>query len=49
LKKFFANGLVAFSCGKDPVRVRFLVPAIISDQDIKLALELIEKTILEGV
>ncbi len=49
LKKLFNNGLISFSCGKDPVRARFLVPAIIQDQDIDLALQLIEKTILEGV
>lgn len=49
IKKFFANGLIGFSCGKDPVRIRFLVPAIISDQHIDLALALVEKSILEGV
>ena len=49
IKKFFANGLIGFSCGKDPVRIRFLVPAIITDQQIDLALELVEKSILEGV
>jgi 4-aminobutyrate aminotransferase-like enzyme len=49
IKKLFKNGLIAFSCGKDPVRIRFLVPAIIQDQDIDLALEIVEKTILEGI
>ena len=49
IKKLFNNGLIAFSCGKDPVRIRFLVPAIIQDQDIDLALQIIEKTILEGL
>lgn len=49
LKKLFHNGVIAFPCGKDPVRARFLVPAIIQDQDIDLALQIIEKTILEGV
>lgn len=49
IKKLFNNGLIAFSCGKDPVRIRFLVPAIISNQEINLALNLIEKTILESV
>ncbi|MBL7669139.1 MAG: aminotransferase class III-fold pyridoxal phosphate-dependent enzyme [Bdellovibrionaceae bacterium] len=49
LKKLFNNGLIAFGCGKDPVRVRFLVPAIIQDRDIEIALSLIEKTILEGL
>lgn len=49
IKKLFNNGLIAFSCGKDPVRIRFLVPAIISDQEIDLALSIVEKTVLEGL
>lgn len=49
LKKLFAQGIVAFSCGKDPVRVRFLVPAIIKDEDIMVAKNLIEKCVKEGV
>ncbi|MNJ93511.1 Acetylornithine aminotransferase [compost metagenome] len=49
LNKLYANGVIAFPCGKDPVRARFLVPAIIQDQDIDVALQVIEKTLLEGV
>lgn len=50
LKKLFANGVIAFSCGKAPaVRARFLVPACIRDEDIDAALKIIEKTIQEGV
>lgn len=49
IKKLFNNGLIAFSCGKDPVRIRFLIPAIIENQDIDLALQIVEKTILEGI
>lgn len=49
IKKLFKNGLIAFSCGKDPVRIRFLVPAIIQDQEIDLALQVLEKTMLEGI
>ncbi|MBK9322137.1 MAG: aminotransferase class III-fold pyridoxal phosphate-dependent enzyme [Bdellovibrionaceae bacterium] len=48
-KKLFSNGLICFTCGKDPVRIRFLVPATIQDQEIDLAIEIVEKTILEGV
>jgi 4-aminobutyrate aminotransferase-like enzyme len=48
LKRLFQNGIVAFNCGKDPVRVRFLIPAVIQDQDIELAKKIIEKSILEG-
>lgn len=49
LKKLFENGVIAFPCGKGPIRARFLVPAIISNSEIDLALQIIEKTILEGV
>lgn len=49
IKKLFNNGLIAFSCGKDPVRIRFLVPAIIENQDIDLAIQIVEKSILEGI
>jgi len=48
LKRMFQNGLIAFNCGKDPIRVRFLVPAIIQDADIEVAKTIIEKSILEG-
>jgi len=48
-KKLFNNGLIGFTCGKDPVRIRFLVPAIIQDEEIDLAIKIVEKTILEGV
>lgn len=47
LKRFFNNGLVAFNCGKDPIRIRFLVPAIISDKEIKEACDIVEKSLLE--
>ncbi|HPI39992.1 MAG TPA: aminotransferase class III-fold pyridoxal phosphate-dependent enzyme [Pseudobdellovibrionaceae bacterium] len=49
LKKLFTNGIVGFSCGKIPLRCRFLVPAIIKDHEIETALSVVEKTILEGV
>ncbi len=49
IKKLFINGMIAFSCGKDPVRIRFLVPAIIENKEIDLALQILEKTILEGI
>lgn len=49
IKKLFKNGIIAFSCGKDPVRIRFLVPAVIQDADIDLALNVIEKTVQEGL
>lgn len=48
LTRMFNNGVIAFPCGKDPIRVRFLVPAIIEDKDIAVAKAVIEKSILEG-
>ncbi|MBX2987969.1 MAG: aminotransferase class III-fold pyridoxal phosphate-dependent enzyme [Bdellovibrionaceae bacterium] len=48
MKKLYHNGVIAFGCGKGPFRVRFLIPACIEDQDIDVALSIIEKTIQEG-
>lgn len=48
LKRLFENGMVAFNCGKDPVRIRFLIPAIIKDEDIEVARTIIEKSLLQG-
>lgn len=49
LKNLFKKGLIAFACGKDPVRIRFLVPAIIEDNEIEMAVKMLEEAILEGV
>ncbi len=48
-RNLFAKGMIVFSCGKDPVRIRFLIPAIIEDKDIEVAKKLLESAILEGV
>lgn len=47
LQVLYKNGMIAFSCGRDPYRLRFLVPAVITSQDIALAGTIIEKSILE--
>jgi len=49
LKKLFSMGLIAFACGKDPVRIRFLIPAIIEDHEIEMAGKILEQAIVEGV
>jgi acetylornithine/N-succinyldiaminopimelate aminotransferase len=49
IKRLYKNNLIAFSCGKDPYRIRFLIPAIIQDKDIEVARKIIEKSILEGI
>lgn len=47
LKVMFKNGLMAFNCGKGPHRLRFLVPAVITEKDIGVAKKIIEKSLLE--
>lgn len=46
-KKLFQNGLIAFSCGRGPYRLRFLLPAVLTSNDIKVAQKIMEKSILE--
>jgi len=48
IKRLFKNNLIAFSCGKDPYRIRFLIPATIDDNSINEAKRIIEKSVLEG-
>lgn len=48
LKILFNNGLLCFSCGRDPYRVRFLLPLVLEDRDIEVAGKIIEKSILEA-
>jgi 4-aminobutyrate aminotransferase-like enzyme len=47
LKALFKNGLICFGCGSDPYRVRFLIPAIITPEEIKVAKKIIEKSVQE--
>lgn len=47
LKLMFKKGFIAFGCGKDPFRLRFLVPAIVTTDDLKVACEIIKESILE--
>ncbi len=35
LKILFQKGVIALSCGRDPVRVRFLIPAVMEQVEIK--------------
>jgi 4-aminobutyrate aminotransferase-like enzyme len=48
LKVLFENGMISFSCGRDPYRIRFLVPMILEDQDIQVAKEILEKSLLQA-
>ncbi len=47
IKTFYKNGLVTFGCGRDPYKIRFLPPAIITDNQIDLACEIIKNSVLE--
>ncbi len=47
LKTLFANGLISFGCGRDPYRIRFLLPMILGDKDIQVAKEILEKSLLQ--
>jgi acetylornithine/N-succinyldiaminopimelate aminotransferase len=46
-KKFFENGLMAFGCGHDPYRIRFLIPAVLEEKHIQVARSVIEKSLQE--
>lgn len=48
IKSLFKNGILCYSCGHDPYRIRFLVPAIMSEADITAAKGILEKSILES-
>lgn len=47
LQVLFKNGLLAFSCGKDPVRIRFLLPAVLSSREIAMAEKVIAQSVAE--
>jgi 4-aminobutyrate aminotransferase-like enzyme len=49
IKKLFENGIITFSAGKDPARVRFLLPLTLLDEHIVEIFQIVEKTILEIV
>jgi 4-aminobutyrate aminotransferase-like enzyme len=49
MKKLFENGVITFSAGKEPTRVRFLLPISILDEHIKEVFSILEKTILETI
>ena len=47
IKVLFTNGVMAYTCGKDLLRIRFLVPAIITKSQIQEAMSIIEASIHE--
>lgn len=49
IKQLFENGIITFSAGKDPMRVRFLLPLSLLDEHIDDIFNIVEKTVLETV
>lgn len=49
IRKLFDNGIISFSCGKDPYRVRFLLPLCLTPEHIEDIFNIIEKTVLEVI
>lgn len=49
MKKLFENGVISFSAGKAPTRVRFLLPTALLDEHIDEIFQILEKTILETI
>jgi len=47
LKACYKNGLIAFGCGRDPYRMRFLIPANTTKKHLEEALKIIEKSLNE--
>jgi 4-aminobutyrate aminotransferase-like enzyme len=47
VKTLFKNGVMTYTCGKKPLRLRFLVPAVITKEQITTAVKILEESILE--
>ena len=49
MKKLFENGVITFSAGKEPTRIRFLLPLSLLDEHIHEIFSILEKTIQETI
>lgn len=47
MKRLYENGIISFSAGKEPTRVRFLLPLPLLDEHIDEIFSIVEKTVLE--
>jgi 4-aminobutyrate aminotransferase-like enzyme len=47
MKRLFENGIISFSAGKNPTRIRFLLPLSLLDEHIHEIFSILEKTIHE--
>jgi len=48
LQTLFKNGMIAFSCGHNPYKIRFLLPLVLEEQHIEEARKILEKSLLEN-
>jgi 4-aminobutyrate aminotransferase-like enzyme len=49
MKTLFENGIISFSAGKEPTRVRFLLPLSLLEEHIQEIFSILERTILEVI
>ena len=47
LKVLYKNGIITLGCGRGPFRARFLIPMVITDEQIDEAVSVMEKSLLE--
>lgn len=47
LQVLYKNGMIAFSCGRDPYRLRFLLPVVMTETDVEVAGQILEKSLHE--
>lgn len=47
LQVLYKNGMIAFSCGRDPYRLRFLLPLVMQTKDVEAAGKILERSLLE--
>ncbi len=47
VKVLFENGIIGYYCGHGPYKLRFLIPATMTTAEIKMAGEILEKSILQ--
>jgi len=49
VKELYKNGIISFTAGKEPTRIRFLLPTCLTDEHIDEVFRILEKTILEVI
>jgi len=47
IKRLYENGIISFMAGKNPVRVRFLLPLSLTEEHIQEIFSIVERTTLE--